>query len=386
MHDVRARLASGKTMRILLATVDYPPIEGGIATVARELARALAAAGHEVTVVAPGFPDMDAFDAAEPVRVLRFPGYERGWLRLLPFLRVAWPEVQETDLILAINIGYGGVLARLARARYGTRYLTFGYAYEFLKFRGAFPVAAIYRNIYRNAMRTIAISQYTATNLRAFGLPADQIATVLPGAPDAVAIDPEEIAALRAEYDAVDAPLILAVGRFIARKGHLTLVEALPEVLEHHPRARLVLIGRGPQREACIEKAKALSIESQVFCPGYLDDDAVRALYAACDLFALPAGEDAGGQVEGFGLVYAEAGAYGKPAIAGDAGGAPDAVHHEQTGLLVPPADPHALAKAIIRLLDHPAEAQALGDAGKQRVETELNWAVFAAKVMEVAQ
>ncbi len=73
-------------MRILIPTVDYPPIEGGISTVALEVARALHRQGHEVTVVAPLFPEMEAFDAAEPYTVVRFGGYDAGWWRLVPFL------------------------------------------------------------------------------------------------------------------------------------------------------------------------------------------------------------------------------------------------------------------------------------------------------------
>ncbi len=372
-------------MRILLPTVDYPPIEGGIGTLSRELARALAAMGHEVTVVAPHFPDMAAFDAAEPVRVIRFPGYDRGWRRIVPFMRCAWPRVKDSELVLATNIGYGGVLARVAHARLGTPYLAFGYAYEFLKFQGVFPAAQLYRNIYRNAVATIAISNYTAENLVRFGVSEDRIRIVHPGASRARPIEETTIAAVCAHHGVDDAPLVYSVGRFIPRKGHLTLVEALPEVLEYHPRTHLIMAGRGPMRDRCLEKAKALGIESQVHCPGYVDDDESAALYAACSFFALPAGEDAGGQVEGFGLVYAEAAAYGKPVIAGNAGGAPDAVLHENTGLLVPPADPHALAQAMIRLLDHPAEARQFGEAGRARVETELNWRVFAEKVMEAA-
>ncbi len=380
-------------MKILIPTVDYPPIEGGIATAAVQLSRELAALGHEVTVVAPAsgeagqrFDDLAQFDAGEPARILRFGGYGLGWGRLLPLLGTAWPETKDTDLILAINVAYGGVLGRLARLRRRKRYVAFAYAYEFLKFRRNPFLRALLNSIYARAETTVAISEFTRENLIKFGVAEHRITVALPGAAPAKPADAGRIAKLRARLGMHGDRFLLAAGRFIPRKGHLTLVEAMPRVLESCPNVDLVLAGRGPCREDCIARAHALGIEGHLFFPGYVEDEDLAALYQACTLFALPAGEDDDGQVEGFGLVFAEAHAYGKPVVAGRAGGAPDAVHHGETGLLVPPKDRARLAKALITLLDDPAYARKLGEQGRKRVETELNWRAFTKRVLEAVQ
>ena len=369
-------------MRILIPTVDYPPIEGGISTVALQVSRELARQGHDVTVVAPAFPNMESFDAAEPVRVLRFPGYNLGWLRLLPLLRAAWPLCGDAECILAINVAYGGVLGRLARLRHGTPYINFAYAYEFLKFKGN-PVAGLaLRNIYRKGLRTIAISRFTRENLIFFGVDPDHVRLALPGAMRATPVPEETVLRVRHLLDLHDEPFILAVGRFIPRKGHLRLVEALPLIQEKVGQVALVLVGQGSERDRCIEKAHALGIEGSVRCPGYLEDDLLQALYQDCTCFALPTGEDEDGQVEGFGLVFTEAHAHSKPVVAGRSGGVVDAVLDGETGLLVNPESTSQLADALIRIIENPELANRLGTAGCQRIEETLNWARFTEEVL----
>ncbi len=370
-------------MRILIPTVDYPPIEGGISTVALQVSRSLARQGHEVTVVAPWFPDMEDFDENEPVQVVRFPGYDRGWFRLLPLLRKAWPLVADTDCLLAINVAYGGVLGRLAYAWRGTPYINFAYAYEFLKFARN-PIARwTLQSIYRKGTRCIAISRFTRENLIQFGVHESRIRVVLPGAHPATTPTEEAIARARHRLDLQDGPLILAAGRFIPRKGHIRLVEALPHLHERVGMAQLVMIGRGPERTRCLEKAAALGIEGAVRCPGYVDDDTLQALYQLCTCFALPTGEDEQGQVEGFGLVFTEAQAHGKPVVAGRSGGVTDAVLDGQTGILVPPMSIEKLTDALYTLLSDPDYARELGAAGRRRVEETLNWDTFSKRLLD---
>jgi phosphatidyl-myo-inositol dimannoside synthase len=371
-------------MKILIPTVDYPPIEGGIGTVALHVSRELAALGHDVTVVAPAVAgrDMAGFDAAEPVTVVRFGGYEWGWFRLFPLLRRALPLTRETDLILAINITYGGLIGLFARVLRGVPYVTFAYAFEFLKFAHTPVIARVLRTIYRHAAFTAAISRFTQSNLIRFGVAEDRIERILPGAPESREPSLEAVEEVRRRFLPDAGPLILAVGRFIPRKGQEQLVRAMPEILEACPNTHLVMAGRGPTLAACLERTRALGIEGHVDCPGFLEDDLVAALYRECSLFVLPTGRDAHGQVEGFGLVFSEAHAYGKAVAAGRSGGVTDAVIHGETGLLVDPEDYHALAAAVIRLLRNPDEAQRMGEAGRRRIEEELNWKTFTGKLM----
>jgi len=365
--------------RLLIPTVDFPPIEGGISTVTLQLARELAARGHAVTVIAPWFADMESFDAGEPYVVVRFRGYDRGWLRFFPLLLATRRLAREHDVLLAINVAYGGIVGRML----GMPYVCFAYAYEFLKFQSVPPLRWLLQSVYDRAESTVAISRFTRDNLVAFGVDPMWIEVAYPGASMPQPRDEERIAALEESFGLGDGPVVLSVGRFIPRKNHRVLVEAWPKVLDAVPDAQLVMAGRGPERDACIARAEQLGVSDSVHCPGYLEDADVAQLYHRCDVFALPNGEDAKGQVEGFGLVFAEAAAYGKPVIAGDSGGAREAVVDGETGLLVPPGDAGALAEALVRLLSDAGLRERMGAAGRDRVARELNWARFADAVLE---
>lgn len=370
-------------MKILIPTADYPPIEGGISTVALNLSRELAALGHEVTVVAPWFPNMKDFDRTQPTRVKRFRGYGLGWARLGPMALACLRELPRTDLVLAINIAYGGLIGRAARRLSGTPYIAFGYGYEFQKFSTLSPAASLVRSAYKRAAMTVAISQFTRDALVGFGIPESSIEVCLPGASPAAPPSRQAIDAVKRKLNLNGHRLILSVGRMVPRKGQLTLVRAMRPVLERHPDTVLVCAGRGPCLGEAEQLATLMNVTDNVRFPGHLSDEEVNTLYAMCDLFAMPAGEAPGGHVEGFGLVFAEAAAHGKPAIAGRSGGMPDAVHDGETGLLVPPEDPEATANAIDRLLSDRAYAARLGDAGRKRVETELNWPAFTRAIMD---
>lgn len=369
-------------MKIAIPTADYPPIEGGIASVSLHVSRELAALGHDVTVVAPWFPGMEEFDAKEPVTVIRFPGYNLGWFRFLPMLLKSRSPILSSELTLGINIAYGGIMAWLLGARYGT----FAYAYEFLKFQRIPIVGALLRRVYSRSTKVIAISQFTAEQLTTFGVSPLQIETVLPGAPKVRSIDDTVKRELHDRLGLHKGPILLAVGRLIARKRHHTLIDSMPAILREHPAAQLVIVGRGPLEAELKSQTETLALERSVRMPGYLSDDDVAALYSMCDIFTLPTGEDSGGHVEGFGLVFAEANAYGKPVVAGRSGGVTDAVVDDETGILVTPGDVTECANAIISLLDDPERAEIMGEAGRQRVESELSWSVFTRRLIDVME
>jgi len=369
-------------VNIVIPTADYPPIEGGIASVALHVSRELAALGHTVTVIAPHFPGMAAFDKAEPVRVVRYRGYGLGPLRFFPLAVVARRFLGAADLVLAINVAYGGVLGWLS----GRRFVVFAYAYEFLKFSRRSAAAALLRRVYAAAAGIVAISNYTRDRLQDFGVSGQRVSVVYPGAARPEPCSIGELNTVRRDLGLDGKRAILCVGRFIRRKGHLTLVRALPRIIERIPNVALVLVGRGPMKGEIRGLVQSLGLTNHVVMPGYLPDKDIAALYQLCDVFALPNGQDADGQVEGFGLVFAEAHACGKPVVAGRSGGAAEAVLDGETGILVEPDQPVELADAILSLLSDPSRAGALGEAGRRRVEAELNWKSFTRGVLASAE
>ncbi len=176
-----------------------------------------------------------------------------------------------------------------------------------------------------------------------------------------------------------DELLVLSVGRLSKEKGHDVLIEAFAQVADRLPRARLMVVGDGPERKALEEKSRCPSLESllgrwgqgqgqpgkansaRVLFPGHRDD--VARLLAAADLFVLPS------RYEGFGLAVLEAMAAGVPVIASQVGGVPEIIRDDIDGRLIPGGDAGALAKAIAELFADAAARDRLGHAGQCRAQ-----------------
>jgi rhamnosyl/mannosyltransferase len=175
--------------------------------------------------------------------------------------------------------------------------------------------------------------------------------------------DPAEVARLQGRYPL---PLILFVGRFRYYKGIHYLIEAMKRV----PRGTLLLAGAGPQEGRLREQARREGLDQRVVFLGEVPDSLLPSLYHASQLLVLPACQRA----EAFGLVLLEAMACGLPVVSTELGTGTSFVNlHEETGLVVPPQDPTALASAINRLLADEALRTELGQRAKSRVEAEFS-------------
>ncbi|MCI0474674.1 MAG: glycosyltransferase, partial [Anaerolineales bacterium] len=167
------------------------------------------------------------------------------------------------------------------------------------------------------------------------------------------------------------------VGHLRYYKGLGYLLDALREL----PHAQLVVVGSGAMERAWRALARDLGVEARVNFVGQVRDDELPAYYAACDIFVLPASE----RSEAFGAVQLEAMAAGKPVVCTELGTGTSFVNVDgETGLVVPPRDPHALANAIARLGDDTESRARMGAAGRARVRQEFTLEEMATRVMQV--
>jgi phosphatidylinositol alpha-1,6-mannosyltransferase len=157
------------------------------------------------------------------------------------------------------------------------------------------------------------------------------------------------------------------------RKGQDKVIEALPRIKQAVPQVKYVMVGTGEVHESLIALARQLGVEDSVVFAGNILDQDLAAYYSACDVFLMPCRE-IDGDVEGFGIVYLEAGAAGKPVIGGKTGGTDDAIVDGVTGLRVDGTSCDEIADAAIRLLSTPHKAKEMGQNGRQRVETDFSW------------
>jgi glycosyltransferase involved in cell wall biosynthesis len=179
--------------------------------------------------------------------------------------------------------------------------------------------------------------------------------------------------------------IILSVSRLVERKGHETLIRAMPAVLERHPDAHCVIVGGGPLEDRLRMVAEEVGVSERCTVMGPAPQPDVIEYFRNCDVFTLPCHTLPDGDTEGFGLVFLEAGACRKPVVAGVAGGTVEAVAHGETGLLVDGASPPDVAMALDRILSDPAFAQRLADEAWRRSQA-LGWRQVTQKFLDVCR
>lgn len=217
---------------------------------------------------------------------------------------------------------------------------------------------------YGKAARIVGISEKICEVLESEGVPRERLRCIRSGV-DTDAFRPGGVRGYLADQFgiAADESVVVMAAQFIPRKGHATLLAALPEVLAHHPRTRFLLLGTGPLHEQV--KTAAAPFGDRVLVPGFRDD--FTRLLPACDVLAHPA------EMEGLGVVLLQAAACGIPVVAGRAGGIPEIVRDGETGFLVTPGDAEALAGYLCQLLGDAALRRRMGAAARAFAECELS-------------
>jgi phosphatidyl-myo-inositol dimannoside synthase len=359
----------GGRPRLLILTPDFPPAPGGIQVVADRLARGLKS--FDTTVVAPDSPGAAAFDEGSGVRTHRVRG--GGALRggrgaLLNAAALARGVSLRPQITLSMHIVTSPAAAGIGSAA-GARTVQYFHAEEI----GAKPRLAKFAA--ERAHVSIAVSEYTAGLVAATGAVPRALHVIGNGTDvpqDASPLDDAR-------------PTILTIARIEERyKGHDTIVRALPLVLAKVPDAQWVVIGDGSLRAGLEALAASYGVSQAVRFLGAVSDEQRNLWLRRARLLAMPSRLPAGGFAgEGFGIVYLEAGAYGKPVVAGNVGGALDAVRDGETGLLVDPTDPLLVAEAITRLLLDSELARRLGEAGRRHALAHT-WPHVVARVQDV--
>jgi phosphatidyl-myo-inositol dimannoside synthase len=347
----------------LLLTPDFPPAHGGIQQVAARLAEHLDA---ETRVVTLGKPENGG---AEP-SVRRAPTLRPSGASAVAALNAtALHEGLATrpDVILSMHLvaAPGALLLSRALRR---PWIQWVHAMEVPK------KPALARFAVQRANAVVAVSRYSRSLAVDAGADPSQVRIVFPG----VDLDGGATTGHR-----LDRPTVLTVSRLVERyKGHDTLVRAMPLVSARVPGAEWVVIGDGPLRGPL--EALAHSTGATVRFVGAVSDRERDRWLARAHVFAMPSRLPAGGFAgEGFGIVFLEAGLHELPVVAGNVGGARDAVIHGETGLLVEPTDHLAVAGALTELLLDPGRAARLGQAGAARARNQA-WPAVAARVREV--
>ena len=288
-----------------------------------------------------------------------------------------------------------GYPARWLRARHGVPYGVIVYGTELLLLDAKIRRSAFKRgtaaSILGNAAVVVAISRYTADlargvlgSLNRTDLAA-RIETVPLGTTPSHFRPGIDTTAIRAKHglDGGGGPWILTVARLEWHKGIDTMIRALPAVRARHPTARYAIVGVGERRRQLEQLVGEIGLGDAVRFLGAVPDAELPAVYNAADLY-VGASRRHDLLVEGFGISLVEASACGLAVVGGRSGGVPDAVREGETGILVDPDDPQAVARGVNDLLEDRELRGRLGAAGRRAVETYYNWDRVGADLIRI--
>ncbi|WP_055567277.1 glycosyltransferase family 4 protein [Streptomyces atriruber] len=360
--------------RTLVVTNDFPPRQGGIETFVDTLVRRFPPGAAVVYTSAE--PGDVTYDRTFPHPVVR----DRA-RTLLPTRRTGERAVALARRYGCDSVWFGaaaplGLLAGRLRREASVRTVvatTHGHEVWWARTPGA---RALLRRIGAGADRVTYLGESTRGPVRRAMDPGVRFERLVPGV-DARAFRPGlDGWPVRERYGLGDGrPVVLCAARLVPRKGQDTLIEALPMVRRAVADATLLLVGTGPHEARLRELAAAEGVADDVVFAGGHPHHAMPRFYAAADAFAMPCRTRRRGlEVEGLGIVFLEAAAAGLPVVAGDSGGAPDAVLDGESGYVVDGRSPAAVADRLVRLLRDRELARGMGEKGRAWVRGEWDW------------
>jgi glycogen(starch) synthase len=404
-------------MKVLLLSWEYPPLMvGGLGRHVHALSNALAAAGHDVTVVtrAPAEPPGSGLHGAGPngsgPHRAPVPYEERN--DRLTIVRVPedaplTPAGEHTPFAAALAVNHALIRAALRIAR--TTAFDVVHAHDWLvahsavtlreqlriplvttvhateagRHQGWLP-GELSRSIHsvecwlaNESDRVVACSHYMRWEVnQALGTPAQRIQVIPNGAePHLWAAESHRIARARLRFSGTG-PLLGFAGRLVYEKGVQDLIAALPALRAQHPGLRLVIAGDGPFSAELVSQAQSLQLRGAVSFAGFLGAD-LPATMAATDAMVVPS------RYEPFGMVAIEAAAAGAPVAAASTGGLKEIVEPGRTGLTFAPGTPDKLARAVSRLLADRAGAARMARTARHVVADRYSWAAIADRTAE---
>jgi phosphatidylinositol alpha-1,6-mannosyltransferase len=355
-----------RPLRLVLVTQNFPPDLGGIQNSMGNLSRRIVEAGHRLTILADRNKSGDAEPELGAAALRRFTG-PRPWRRLRKRLALAsMIRAGAIDGIIADS--YKSIEAIPATT---LPILVFVHGTE-LPPKPSHRKNLRIRRALARSHAIIANSRFTAGITETYADPR-HIFVVNPPIPPAIEPTAEEVAeAARIAGDR--GPVVFTISRLEPRKGVDMVIRGLAALRAEHPGLLYVVAGGGPDRERLEALVAEAGMAGHVTFPGRITEGLKTALLRRSDLFAMPTRRE-GHSVEGFGLVYVEAAQQGVTSLADGESGAADAVLDGRTGLLCRGDDQAAVTAALRRLLGDPDLRRRLGEAARQRAETELVWA-----------
>ena len=389
-------------MNVCFVSPEYFPISGGTGAYVYYLSRKLQRLGHNVHVVARH--NVDSTETVDGVSVNYVRGVGNPLTRYWRFARSAFKKLEELNRKFGFNIIHANlplvpsfaIPKESVKALISTVHSTWKGEAEAIKhgsrrklnpneklmLRFTSLLRSYEKKLMKRSDALIAVSLYTKNELtELYDVDEEKIHVIYNGVDTQKFKPNRDRVGLRLELGLEEEQkIILCAGRLYYRKGIATLLQSIPEVVQKFEDVKFVISGKGFKKneERFRTLAERLKIEKSVMFLGYVPDEKLPDLYAASDIFVLPA------LYENFPFAILEAQSTGLPVISTKVGGIPEFLTNKKNGLLVDPGDPEQLAQGIMTLLQDPELAEELGRCGRRLVEEKFAWPLITSQVVDL--
>ena len=402
-------------MKVCMLTSSYPRFKGDCAgTCVGSLSETIARMKHEVHVLAPYDPLVQP-DPETPVHMHRFRYIWRDDLCLMGHARSLEADVRLKPAVYPLTLLYlasafqhllrlhrryhfdiihahwvlpNGPIAAVARRITGVPVVIHLHGSDIFVSEHSPTFETVARWVFHSADRVIAVGEDLLRRAVALGLdPA--IGQSMPCGVDTKAYAPVPGGEMELRQDLGIEPtelVVLALGRLVYKKGFDTLIRSIPQVVEQCPRARFVIAGGGDLYGSLSGLARRLRVTDYLVMPGSIPWGDTPRYYSMANVLALPSVVDSSGNVDGIPNVLLEGMATGLPVVASRVAGIPAVVEDKVNGVLTPPGDVTALARALCQLLDDPGARRSYGRAARAKMVRDISWDHIGQKVESVYQ
>ena len=372
-----------------------------------ELARRLTEV-FEITVLAPGYPGALREETLSGLKVFRFryffrkfellagtegilPSLKKNFLyyflvplfvlgelfALLKLIKRFKPEATHAHWIIP-----QGLTAMIAQKITGVPYIVTIHGGDIYGLQGWFA-GMLKSSVLKNAAAVTVVSKSIQDTIRRkFG--RDIHTDIISMGVDAELFNPQKAEPGLRKRFGITGPFLLFVGRLTEKKGTKYLIEAMPVILKKFPEAKLVIVGSGELKQQLIHLTASAGLEKQIIFTGAIPNKELPAYFATADIFIGPSITAAGGDTEGFGLTFVEAGMAGCFVVGTDVGGIGDIVEHGKTGFLVKEKNPEQLAATILMILENRDGLGQMKEATRRDLCSKFCWPAIAEKYKKI--